>query len=131
MNALDALDRHNFDRVDSSNTLDTLYAKVFPVPANKDKCANYNNWSEVLVQDEAIIRLLCEWAVTTKRCGEHRALVVAKLLEKRQADLTIEVSKIFAILFTNKKVKNLPMLIMKDNLIPLVDNVKYIYISDP
>ncbi|KFM81956.1 Mediator of RNA polymerase II transcription subunit 12, partial [Stegodyphus mimosarum] len=44
----------------------------------------------MLVQDEAIVRLLCEWAVTTKRCGAHRALVVAKLLEKRQSELTTE-----------------------------------------
>ncbi|GIY30273.1 mediator of RNA polymerase II transcription subunit 12-like protein [Caerostris extrusa] len=89
LNALDGLDRHNFDRVDSANSLDTLYAKVFSIPANKDKSPNYN-WGEILVQDEAIIRLLCEWSVTTKRCGEHRALVVAKLLEKRQTDLSSE-----------------------------------------
>ncbi|GFV97760.1 mediator of RNA polymerase II transcription subunit 12-like protein [Trichonephila clavipes] len=90
LNALDALDRHNFDRVDSGNSLDTLYVKVFPVPANKEKGCNYNNWNEIIVQDEAIVRLLCEWSVTTKRCGQHRALVVAKLLEKRQADLSSE-----------------------------------------
>lgn len=30
--ALDALDRHRFDRVDTTNSLDTLYAKIFPAP---------------------------------------------------------------------------------------------------
>jgi len=41
--------------------------------------------------DEAIINLLLEWAVSTKRTGEHRAIVVAKLLEKYQSDLATEV----------------------------------------
>lgn len=30
LNALDALDRHSFERVDASNSLDTLYTKIFP-----------------------------------------------------------------------------------------------------
>ena len=38
-----------------------------------------------------MIQLLCEWAVSTKRTGEHRAIVVAKLLEKRQNELQNEV----------------------------------------
>lgn len=101
LNALDALDRHNFDKVDINNSLDSLYAKVFPSLGNKEKCSSYNSLSEILVQDEAIVRLLCEWAVTTKRCGEHRALVVAKLLEKRQTDLTTEVLDYFLIFCLN------------------------------
>jgi len=43
------------------------------------------------VVDEAVINLLLEWAVSTKRTGEHRAIVVAKLLEKYQMDLTFDV----------------------------------------
>jgi len=43
------------------------------------------------VVDEAVINLLLEWAVSTKRTGEHRAIVVAKLLEKYQMDLTSDV----------------------------------------
>lgn len=107
LNALDALDRHNFDRVDSNNSLDSLYSKVFPSLGTKEKCSSYNSLSEILVQDEAIVRLLCEWAVTTKRCGEHRALVVAKLLEKRQTDLTTEVyfSFFFNYYLVKKKIK--------------------------
>lgn len=42
--------------------------------------------------DEAIVNLLCEWAVSTNRAGEHRAVVVSKLLEKYQMDLSSDVS---------------------------------------
>ncbi len=38
-----------------------------------------------------MIQQLCEWAVSTKRTGEHRAIVVAKLLEKRHSELQNEV----------------------------------------
>lgn len=38
-------------------------------------------------QDEAVVQILCEWAVSSQRSGEHRAMAVAKLLEKRQNDL--------------------------------------------
>lgn len=34
--ALDALDRHRFDRVDSNNSLDTLYNKIFIPPGVKE-----------------------------------------------------------------------------------------------
>jgi mediator of RNA polymerase II transcription subunit 12 len=39
------------------------------------------------MNDEAIVHTLCEWAVTTMRSGEHRAFVVAKLLERRQSEI--------------------------------------------
>ncbi|XP_049822887.1 mediator of RNA polymerase II transcription subunit 12 isoform X3 [Aethina tumida] len=71
--ALDALDRHRFDKMDSSNSLDTLYAKVFS--GNPD-------------QESAVVKLLCEWAVSPERTGEHRALAVAALLDRRQSDTT-------------------------------------------
>lgn len=91
LNALDNLDRHSFNKVDVGNSLDTLYAKIFPSINGKDQSlAGINTVAEVLIQDEPIVRLLCEWAVTTKRSGDHRALVVAKLLEKRQSDLASE-----------------------------------------
>lgn len=41
--------------------------------------------------DDAVVTLLCEWAVCSKRSGRHRAMVVAKLLEKRQAEIEAEV----------------------------------------
>lgn len=99
--ALDALDRHRFDKMDSNNSLDTLYSKIFTAPVGKtestssnstpnanavegkDKCSDYN-----VSQDEAIIQILCEWAVSNERFGEHRAMAVAWLLDKRQSDVT-------------------------------------------
>jgi hypothetical protein len=39
------------------------------------------------LQDEAVVTILCEWAVTGNRSGEHRAFVVAKLLDQRQSDI--------------------------------------------
>lgn len=50
----------------------------------------------MLPDDDAVMTLLCEWAVSCKRSGRHRAMVVAKLLEKRQAEIEAEV-RIFAI----------------------------------
>lgn len=38
--------------------------------------------------DEPIVKVLCEWGVSHQRFGEHRAMVVAWLLEKRQSDIT-------------------------------------------
>lgn len=32
------------------------------------------------------MKLLCEWAVSPERTGEHRALAVAALLDRRQSD---------------------------------------------
>ncbi|KAM5126017.1 mediator of RNA polymerase II transcription subunit 12-like, partial [Mantella aurantiaca] len=40
--------------------------------------------------DDAVVALLCEWAVSWKRYGHHRALVVSKLLEKRQMEIEAE-----------------------------------------
>lgn len=88
--ALDALDRHSFDRMDQSNSLDTLYAKIFistqkEVANERDAKTEYNPQ-----QDSAIIEILCEWAVSAERWGEHRAMAVAKLLEKRQSEASGE-----------------------------------------
>lgn len=35
-----------------------------------------------------MVEILCQWAVSGMRYGEHRAMAVAKLLEKRQAEVT-------------------------------------------
>ncbi|XP_049485620.1 mediator of RNA polymerase II transcription subunit 12-like protein isoform X14 [Panthera uncia] len=45
---------------------------------------------QVAPNDEAVVTLLCEWAVSCKRSGKHRAMAVAKLLEKRQAEIEAE-----------------------------------------
>ncbi|KAL6442397.1 hypothetical protein ACFW04_002558 [Cataglyphis niger] len=88
--ALDALDRHSFDRMDASNSLDTLYAKIFTSPP-KDSCNERDTKTEYNPQqDSAVVEILCEWAVSAERWGEHRAMAVAKLLEKRQSEATGE-----------------------------------------
>lgn len=88
--ALDALDRHSFDKMDAANSLDTLYAKIFTPPPKdssneRDAKTEYNPQ-----QDSAVVEILCEWAVSAERWGEHRAMAVAKLLEKRQSEATGE-----------------------------------------
>ncbi|XP_069105326.1 mediator of RNA polymerase II transcription subunit 12-like protein isoform X3 [Argopecten irradians] len=83
LEVLDMLDRHNFDKVDSNNSLDTLYNKVFSVHQAKEGV-------EPMLADEPIIHLLIDWAVSAQRTGNYRAVVVAKLLEKRQNELRTE-----------------------------------------
>ena len=56
-----------------------LYKKVFG-PVTKPL-------SEQLKDDAPIVAGLCEWAVTHRRTGSHRWLVVAELLKKRQTAL--------------------------------------------
>lgn len=80
LKCLDELDRHAFDRLDSGNSYDTLYMKIYGDVSVNDEVCN----------DKQIVRLLCEWSVTTKRSGEHRALAVAKLLERRQSEILAE-----------------------------------------
>ncbi|KAI1305889.1 Mediator of RNA polymerase II transcription subunit 12-like protein [Halotydeus destructor] len=85
LSILDSLDKHAFDRWDEKNSIDGLYSKLFQqisvAPANDKEVQG------VLTEDETVVKLLCEWAVTTKRSGEYRALVVAKLLERRQSEI--------------------------------------------
>lgn len=92
LGVLDALDRHSFERVDANNSLDTLYSKVFLPPGTKDNVQSAdetpNKHDYTIHQDEAVVHILCEWAVSGLRFGEHRAIAVAKLLEKRQNEVT-------------------------------------------
>jgi len=99
LQALEALDRHSFDRVDSSNSIDTLYSKIFP-PINSSSGSKGSPPSELLTveqasqvakDDEPLVKLLCQWAVSEQRYGEHRAIAAALLLEKRQSDLVVSV----------------------------------------
>ncbi|XP_064521657.1 mediator of RNA polymerase II transcription subunit 12-like protein [Pseudopipra pipra] len=63
--------------------METLYHKIFWTNQSKDN-------QEVAPNDEAVVMLLCEWAVSCKRSGKHRAMAVAKLLEKRRAEIEAE-----------------------------------------
>ncbi|XP_069753552.1 mediator of RNA polymerase II transcription subunit 12-like protein isoform X2 [Narcine bancroftii] len=84
LHTLEVLDRHCFDRSDSSNSLDSLDHKIFGSSQGKE------SQEQIAPNDEAVVTLLCEWAVSCKRCGKHRAMTVAKLLEKKQAEIEAE-----------------------------------------
>ena len=45
------------------------------------------------IGDDPVVTLLCEWSVSTQRIGVHRAIVVAKLLERRQNEMAAEVGR--------------------------------------
>ncbi|XP_069603385.1 mediator of RNA polymerase II transcription subunit 12 isoform X3 [Ranitomeya imitator] len=83
LHTLEVLDSHSFEKSDFSNNLDSLYNRIFGLGLGKDG-------HEISPDDDAVVALLCEWAVSCKRYGHHRALVVAKLLEKRQMEIEAE-----------------------------------------
>ncbi len=88
LSILEDLDSHVFERMDSSsNSLDALYSKIFGGQ-------QHHGSSATVVAPEAmeatVVGMLCEWATTCKRSGEHRAFVVAKLLERRQLEIVPE-----------------------------------------
>uniref|UniRef100_W5NE80 Mediator complex subunit 12 n=1 Tax=Lepisosteus oculatus TaxID=7918 RepID=W5NE80_LEPOC len=83
LHTLEVLDSHSFEKSDFSNSLDSLYNRIFGSGQSKDG-------HEMNPDDDAVVTLLCEWAVSCKRSGRHRAMVVAKLLEKRQAEIEAE-----------------------------------------
>ena len=87
LRVLDSLDRHMFDKVTNDNSLDSLYSKIFN--DNLDPQLLMNCSDEVQLNG-SVVKLLCEWAVTNKRFGQHRAFIVAKLLERRQSELQNE-----------------------------------------
>jgi mediator of RNA polymerase II transcription subunit 12 len=67
-----------------------LYLKIFPaIGGNKGSVdpASVEQVGQFAKQDEPFVRLLCQWAVSDQRYGEHRAIAAALLLEKRQMDL--------------------------------------------
>lgn len=78
--------------------------------------------------DEAVVMLLCEWAVSCKRSGKHRAMVVAKLLEKRQAEIEAEVSPVSFCNSMNSTSKKARIFLSKYclNLCPLQNRVNLI-----
>ncbi|XP_071839285.1 mediator of RNA polymerase II transcription subunit 12-like protein isoform X3 [Apostichopus japonicus] len=83
LQTLEYLDKHNFEKCDSNNSLDSLYHKIFPGASQREG-------SEVPFGEEPVILLLCSWAVCPQRSGEHRAFVVTHLLERRMIELEDE-----------------------------------------
>ncbi|XP_062609383.1 mediator of RNA polymerase II transcription subunit 12-like protein isoform X4 [Saccostrea cucullata] len=90
LEVLDTLDRHNFDKEDTVNSLDTLYHKIFTANQVKDSSEEDELLPKPFISDEPIIHLLIDWAVSIRRSGIYRAVVVAKLLEKRQLEVRSE-----------------------------------------
>lgn len=95
LSTLDCLDNHCFDKIDSNNSLDLLYNKIFPTINTSTKSDSSSN-SETKdnkseydpSQDADTVKILCEWAVSWQRWGEHRAMAVAWLLDKRRSVVT-------------------------------------------
>lgn len=77
LSILEELDGYVFERTDTSNCIESLYGRLFGASTSAEPA-----------NDDILIHTLCEWAVTSKRSGEHRAFVVAKLLEMRQVQLS-------------------------------------------
>ncbi|KAH9509032.1 Mediator of RNA polymerase II transcription subunit 12-like protein, partial [Bulinus truncatus] len=83
LKVLDVLDQHNFDIVDCTYNMDSLYTKIFSITQSKET-------GEAPIGDEPIINLLVDWAVSVQRVGDHRCIVVALLLERRQSEIRSE-----------------------------------------
>lgn len=78
LTVLEELDRFSFDSSTKDSCMDVLHKKVWG-----DVSGHVSPEDE----DEAVVVILCQWAVTNKWSGEHRAFIAAKLLEQRQADI--------------------------------------------
>lgn len=91
--SLDALDSHCFDRMDTNNN-NNLYSKIFPqFVAVKQETGKGGELKETKIdydpnKDAPIVQILLSWAVSSQRFGEHRAMAVAWLLDKRQSEVT-------------------------------------------
>lgn len=113
---LDVLDKHCYHLADINESIETLYEKIFPKinVFVKNYGPEETNINELLssvngkpkakapeeleteevtpevnenpLSDKEIIFLLCDWAITTKRCGLHRIFYVVFLIRKRQID---------------------------------------------
>ena len=80
LTVLEELDRFSFDSSTKDSCMDVLHKKVWG-----DLSTHVTG--SVSAEDEAVVMILCQWAVTNKRSGDHRAFIAAKLLEQRQADI--------------------------------------------
>jgi mediator of RNA polymerase II transcription subunit 12 len=92
---LEDLDGCIFERAESSsaNLLDNLYLKLFGGASgsggnSSSSSGGGHSGRHDSVDELTVVHTLCQWAVTVKRSGEHRAFIVAKLLERRQTAVT-------------------------------------------
>jgi mediator of RNA polymerase II transcription subunit 12 len=104
LSLLDILDKYCYDLPPANDTIEALYAQVFPKiqlfklkDKPSDKKDDLNKEKENLLTSEEdelskplcdrdIIHLLCDWATTPHRCGSHRLFYVVFLIKKRQID---------------------------------------------
>ncbi len=73
---LDELDSHDFNVARETNSIDTLYKKLF-LPDLLESTRSVS----------ALVIFLCKWAVSPTRAGLHRSIIVACLLEHLRASL--------------------------------------------
>ena len=78
LTVLEELDRFSLYSSTKDSCMDVLHKKVWGDVSGHVSPEN---------EDEAVVVILCQWAVTNKWSGEHRAFIAAKLLEQRQADI--------------------------------------------
>lgn len=77
LSALQQLDTHSFTTCKYHSPLSTLFVKILQAQKN-----------ELTFQSsEAICMLLCQWAITPHRHGNHRPLVAARILNQIQSHL--------------------------------------------
>ncbi|CAK9295515.1 unnamed protein product [Gordionus sp. m RMFG-2023] len=83
IDVLHALDHHDYNKCEKDNCLKSLYDKIFsPFPHS------YSHSSQDLIrlvhkQEEPVIFIMCQWAITLHRSGAHRSLVIANLFAMR------------------------------------------------
>ena len=74
---LDVLDAHTFSTCRGHNPLTALYLRIYGVQSSLD----------TPLRGDMFVMLLCQWAVTSHRCGTHRPLAAARLLRQRQEEV--------------------------------------------
>lgn len=95
LQALEALDRqafHRLEKVKNQDPADTsdkydkdsLCASVF---RSAPRDLSSETWRNDI---EPLIFFLCRWSTSTRRTGVHRGMLVACLLEKFQAELSVQ-----------------------------------------
>lgn len=97
---LEVLDGHSFTTSKSFSPLSILYAKIFDAQKHAEVSTAYQHFTfcvifhnllffqyQVSLSADSLCMLLCQWAVTSHRHGEHRPLAVARILRQLQTDL--------------------------------------------
>ena len=86
MRTLETLDRYAFHKSDAKDNLDKLYTAIKELISQPDASCevSLSTWRQEV---EALVRLLCQWSVSTRRSGIHRGMVIGLILERLQGDV--------------------------------------------